>query len=177
MNESNLMRLADFSIVSALLVGCSTTQNSAYEHVTVKPSNVTLSQNIDPASCQHTKTVLHCVKVVEVHDGDTFFIDLPEAPPPFAERLPVRIALIDAPEITSKNFCEKRKAQKAKSELESLLYNAKRVDIVNVKRDLYFRIGGTVLADGLSVGEKLLKDKLAYSYYGQKKLVVDWCNY
>lgn len=131
----------------------------------------------DGKFCQHTKTALNCVKVVEVHDGDTFFIDLPEAPPPFSERLPVRIAGVDAPELSSKDVCEKRRALEAKAILESLLRNAERIDIINVTRDLYFRIDGVILADGESVGDKLLQSKHAYVYDGNTKSKIDWCNF
>jgi micrococcal nuclease len=148
------------SVVVLHLVGCSIYQKPAVN------------------TCQHTETALNCVKVVEVYDGDTIYIDLPEAPPPFSKRMPVRLAYIDAPEIKSKNECEKIKAQEAKQLTEAIIKAAERIDILNVQRDKHFRIDGEVLADGKSVGEEILKAKLAYPYNAEEdKSSIDWCNY
>ncbi len=135
-----------------------------------------VNKNFANSSCQHTETALNCVKVVEIYDGDTIFIDIAEAPPPFRKRLGVRIAGIDTPELASKDMCEKLKAQKAKSLLKSLIDNAERVDVVDVKKDKYFRILGTVLVDGQPVGEELIRRDLAYRYHGEGKVRRNWCD-
>ncbi len=92
------------------------------------------------------------------------------------KRLGVRIAGIDTPELATKDMCEKLKAQKAKSLLKSLIDNAERVDVVEVKKDKYFRILGTVLVDGHPVGEELIRRDLAYRYHGEGKVRRNWCD-
>lgn len=126
-------------------------------------------------SCRHTEKAFNCVKVVGVYDGDTIFIDIPGYHPIFGRRIGVRILGIDAAELRSSDSCEKNKAQEAKSLLESILRDAKRVDITDLERDKYFRILGTVLVDGRSIADELLERRLAYAYYGTKKPKTNWC--
>jgi len=179
--HSDFRKFSCTFITIVFVTGCSVKGVSKHGSVPIEPDRTSFDNSIEQSqqlpSCRHTKTTLSCIRVVEVHDGDTIFIDIPGAPPPFAERMPVRVAGIDAPELSSKDACEKRKAQKAKLVLESLIHNAKRIDIVNVERDKFFRIDGTILADGQSVADQLLKDKLAYPYHGEGKVMIDWCRY
>ena len=162
----NLRRSTCLLAAIVFMAGCSVTQRQNYS----------LEGSIEDLTCQHTEMALNCVNVVDVYDGDTIFIDIPEIVSPFGKRLGVRIAGIDTPERSSKDSCEKRKAMEAKAALEALIYNAERIDIVNPKRDKYFRILGDVRADGQSVAKELLGGKLAYPYHGEKKLKRNWCN-
>lgn len=126
-------------------------------------------------ACSHSVTSFRCVKVVEVYDGDTIFIDLPDQHPLFGKRMGVRILGIDTPEIRTKNSCEKQKAQKAKKILQDVIAKATRVDIVDVKKDKFFRILGTVLVDGKPVTDVLIKSNLAFPYHGERKPKRNWC--
>lgn len=126
--------------------------------------------------CAHTATSFNCVKVVEVYDGDTIFIHLPDQHPLFGKRIGVRIDGIDTPEIRTKNACEKRKGQKAKKVLENIIARANRVDVVDVQKDKFFRILGTVLVDGKPVTDDLVNAKLAFPYHGEKKPKRNWCD-
>lgn len=87
----------------------------------------------------------------------------------------VRILGIDTPEIRTKNKCEKVKAQKAKMMLENIITQAKRVDVLDVKKDKFFRILGTVTVDGKPVINELINAKVAFPYHGEKKPKRDWC--
>ncbi len=126
-------------------------------------------------SCTHKEQILRCVELLEVYDGDTIFITIPDFHPLFGRRIGVRILGIDTPEMRSNDPCEKKAAKIAKNYLLSLLSNAQRIDITNIERDKYFRILGSVVADGKSVAEELMKQKMAYPYFGEKKPVRDWC--
>jgi micrococcal nuclease len=106
-------------------------------HQKVKSSEANHQINGD---CFHSANSFRCVKVVEVYDGDTIFIDLPDQHPLFGKRMGVRILGIDTPEIRTKNSCEKQKAQKAKKILQDVIEKATRVDIVDIKKDKFFRI-------------------------------------
>lgn len=125
--------------------------------------------------CEHTETSFRCVKVQEVYDGDTIFIDLPDQHPLFGRRIGVRIFGIDTPEKKPMNLCEKKKAVVAQAALQKLINEGHSVDIVNVRRDKFFRILGEVLVDGRSVADELLRLKLAYPYHGEKKIKRNWC--
>lgn len=116
------------------------------------------------------------VSYVRNHDGDTLTVNLPNSiPDVFGHEIPVRIRHIDTPEIKGNGKCEKEAAQKAKVATTSLLKNAKKIDLEDVGRDKYFRILATVRADGVSIGQYLLDQKLAVPYEGDTKQVVDWC--
>jgi endonuclease YncB( thermonuclease family) len=113
---------------------------------------------------------------VRNHDGDTLTVNLPNSiPDVFGHEIPVRIRHIDTPEITGNGKCEKEAAQKAKVATTSLLKNAKKIDLEDVGRDKYFRLLATVRADGVSIGQYLIDQKLAVPYEGDTKQVVDWC--
>lgn len=158
-----------------LIVGCSATEG-LHTKTAFKSSyqSVENSQKLS-LPCQHTTTAFNCVKVLSVYDGDTIFIDMPEYHPLFGKRIGVRVFGIDAPELRSKNACEKVKGKEARSVLEAILHNAKRVDIIDVQRDKFFRILGTIIADGKSVADELIKRRLAYSYHGEDKIKINWC--
>lgn len=149
------------------LVSCSSVNQEA------RPSAVKIKSKED---CSHTTTSFRCVKVVEVYDGDTIFIDLPDQHPLFGQRMGVRIFGIDTPEIRTKNSCEKEKGQKAKKLLEKVIEKAAKIDVINVQKDKFFRILGMVLVDGKPVIDILIEANLAFPYYGEKKLKRNWCD-
>ena len=116
------------------------------------------------------------VSYVNNFDGDTLTVNLPNSiPDVFSHEISVRIRHIDTPEVKGNGKCEKEAAQKAKVATTSLLKNAKKIDLEDVGRDKYFRILATVRADGVSIGQYLLDQKLAVPYEGDTKQVVDWC--
>lgn len=127
------------------------------------------------ARCRHSDKRLNCVKVVSVYDGDTVFVDVPGVHPLFGKRVGVRVYGIDTPERTGQAPCEKIKALEAKRVVEGLVTSAKRVDLVELRRDKYFRILAKVLVDGRSIADELLERKLAYPYFGETKVRRDWC--
>lgn len=148
------------------LIGCATPSGSPeqLEATTARPT-----------ACQNTETSFRCVKVVEVYDGDTIFVDLPDQHPLFGRRMGVRILGIDTPEVRSKDACEKKKGLEAKAAVERLVRNAKSVEITKVQKDKYFRILGEVQVDGRSVAQELIQQKLAYAYHGERKVKRNWC--
>lgn len=108
------------------------------------------------------------VQVVRVHDGDTFFVNIPRMPMVFGQEIPVRIAGIDAAEINSKRPCEKEAARKARFHLEALLM-AGPVDL-HCERDKYFRLLCRVIVDQtFDVADSLIFMGLARPYAGGKR--------
>ncbi len=84
--------------------------------------------------------------VVEVVDGDTFFIE---------NRQPIRIKGLDAPEVTNCN------GKQSKQALAKLILN-KRVVLKEPIVDAYKRILALVYIDGISVNEYLIKNGFAH---------------
>lgn len=127
--------------------------------------------------CEHDKFTFRCVKFIKNYDADTVTVDIPNIHPLLGEKIPVRVNGIDSPEVKGKSSCEKEAAKEAQQLVEALLKKASRIDLNNVRRDKYFRIGADITADGQSIKELLLKHKLAYEYEGKAKPLVDWCQF
>ena len=60
--------------------------------------------------------------------------------------------------------------------LDTVIARTNRVDIVNIQKDKFFRILGTVLADGKPVTDVLVKANLAFPYHGERKPKRNWCD-
>lgn len=113
---------------------------------------------------------------VSNYDGDTIKVDIPGFHALFGAGMTVRIYGVDAPELKSKDKCERKKALEAKKLVYGILRNAKKVDLKQTRRDKYFRILANVYADGVDVSQRLMEKKLAYPYFGCSKSEVDWCS-
>lgn len=126
-------------------------------------------------SCQHDRTTFRCVKYLKNYDADTITVEIPGVHPLIGEKISVRVLGVDTPEVKGKLPCEKDAARTAKKLVESLLKNAKRIDLTEVGRDKYFRVLANVVVDGKSIKDLLFKNKLAYEYDGGTKEKVNWC--
>ena len=122
-------------------------------------------------ACSHTNNFKK-VKLVSVCDGDTFKVNLPCKEKLFCQNIPVRVRGIDTPEINSKNFKEKQKAEQAKLFTEQLLSEGKIV-LKNCTRDKYFRLLCDVFItkgkEEINLAQKLLLSGLAVQYNGKSK--------
>jgi micrococcal nuclease len=127
------------------------------------------------ADCTHSRTAFRCVKYIRNYDGDTLTMEIPGVHPLLGEKIGVRVRGIDTPEIKGKRPCEKDSARNARKLVEAELKNAKRIDLVDIGRDKYFRIDADVIVDGRNLGELLIKNNLAYRYDGGTKQIIDWC--
>ena len=111
--------------------------------------------------------------IVSIYDGDTFTVNIRDWPAVAGERISVRIAGIDTPELRSRCDSEKSKARAAKQFTVSILRNAKHIELQNLQRDKYFRLLSEVWVDGKNLGQQLLDGGFAVPYSGKTK--VDWC--
>lgn len=109
-----------------------------------------------------------------MRDGDTCTFTIPGVHPLFGEKINVRFAGIDTPEI--KGDCQKEKAlaMQARNLVRRMLGQARRIDLLDAERGKYFRIVARVLADGKDIGQTLLDRRLAVEYDGGTK-VKEWC--
>jgi endonuclease YncB( thermonuclease family) len=105
-----------------------------------------------------------------VHDGDTLKVEMYGMPAIFGKGIGVRLSGIDTPELKDKDPVVKAWALAAKARLEYYVKDARRVTLVDEKRDKYFRINARLLVDGRDVGELLIKEKYAKPYNGGKKV-------
>lgn len=125
--------------------------------------------------CEHDAKTFRCVKYIRNYDADTVTVTIPGVHPLIGDKISVRVLGIDTPEIKGKTTCEKDKARTAQRLVESLLKNAKHIELQNVDRDKYFRILADVIVDGKSIKDLMIKNNLAYTYDGGTKRMVDWC--
>jgi micrococcal nuclease len=117
-------------------------------------------------------------KVIKVYDGDTITIasKMPYKKSP-VYRFSVRLNRIDCPEIKGKNDNEKECAKLAKKEIEEMIMG-KIVRLENVKMEKYGRLLAEVYYNNINLSEHLLEKRLAVTYDGGTKMVIDnWMEY
>jgi micrococcal nuclease len=127
-------------------------------------------------SCKHDETSLRCVKYIKNYDADTITFNIPDVHPLIGKKMSVRVRHVDTPEMKSKLPCEREASRNAQRLVENMLENAKRIDLVNVDKDKYFRILADVIIDGQNLKDYLIKNQLAYAYEGGTKQRIDWCS-
>ena len=115
---------------------------------------------------------LYVSEVVSVIDGDTIKVNIESIHPLLGKRIPVRLAGIDTPEISSTDPHIKALALKARAFAGNAIKNGNRILLTNLRRDKYFRILADLTIDGISLSEMLLDAGLARPYHGGKK--PDW---
>ena len=117
-------------------------------------------------SCYETSTICD-PKIVDVYDGDTFYVDLKAGKKIVSKRLPIRVRGIDTPELRTKKLAEKKKALQAKKFTEKSLENSKIV-LTNCARGKFFRLVCDVLVikkkSTFNLSAKLLESGFAKRY-------------
>jgi len=108
------------------------------------------------------------------YDGDTCTFTIPGVHPLFGEKITVRIADIDTPEIRGKCQKEKALAMQARNLARRMLEQARRIDLLDAERGKYFRIVARVVADGKDVGQTLIDREMAVPYEGRRKTKVSY---
>jgi endonuclease YncB( thermonuclease family) len=124
-----------------------------------------------PATTTGEKTYGNAIvsTVTSIYDGDTFRADIQGWPPIIGEHIGIRIAGIDCPELKDNRPKIKALALQAKQYTVKRLREGKRIELVDMMRDKYFRICSRVLVDGSELGAELIKAGLAKPYDGGKK--------
>ena len=114
------------------------------------------------------------VKVISNYDGDTLTVDIPDVPPIIGENISVRVFGIDTPEIRGACDKEKQLAQEAKKYVYDILSTSSKINLVNIKRDKYFRILADVETSKGDLAQLLIDKGHAVGYDGGTKLK-NWC--
>ena len=107
--------------------------------------------------------------IVSVYDGDTITVTIPDWPPIVGQRMPVRLYGIDAPEIHGSGPEEHKMAEKARLFLQKKISHASDLELLNVRRDKYFRLLAELYVDHKNVSELMLSQKLVKPYQGGTK--------
>ena len=114
------------------------------------------------------------VQYVRCHDGDTCTVNIAHVPDVFGRNISVRLTGIDTPELGASCIEARRLAKSAKELLIRHLQGAKAIALQNPKRDKYFRLNATMIADGVNLNQVLLDLGLAVPYDGGTK-THHWC--
>ncbi len=108
------------------------------------------------------------------YDGDTIYLTIPDLPSELRD-VSARLLNIDAPEMEGKCVGERMLAIQARDELRAMLATAKSVEVCPIRWDKYGgRIDAMVWADGVDVGEEMVRRGLARPYAGGKR--EGWCD-
>jgi len=121
----------------------------------------------------HSQENVSVTRIISVYDGDTFRVDIDELSDIVGKNIAIRILGIDTPEIKGQCDKEKQLAIKARDFTRHYLKNASSIQLINLKRDKYFRLLADVYIDGKSLAVALLANNLAVRYSGNKKS--NWC--
>ena len=71
---------------------------------------------------------------------------------------------------------EKLLARKAQAFTQGILEEAKQVELVDMRRDKYFRVLAGIRADGRDIARQLIEAGLAVPYNGGTK-TANWCTH
>tara|TARA_R110000850_G_scaffold148836_5_gene271204 strand:- start:15162 stop:15599 length:438 start_codon:yes stop_codon:yes gene_type:complete len=113
-------------------------------------------------------------EVTSIYDGDTFRANISGVHSLIGERIGIRVAGVDTPEMRGKCQKEKDLARKAKQVTVETLRSAKVIELRNTKRGKYFRIVADVYVDNKSLTDILISSGLGVAYDGGTK-AKDWC--
>jgi micrococcal nuclease len=120
-----------------------------------------------PVTSDENLFILSPDQVVDVYDGDTFKIDLPNMHPLFGDDISIRLFGVDTPEMRGTTDEVKALAMQAQQVTEKALEGASKIELRNPQRGKYFRIVSEVWIDGESLAEMLKAKGLAKDYDGE----------
>lgn len=109
-------------------------------------------------------------EVTSVIDGDTFRATINDWPPVIGDRIPIRIADINAPERRSRCDTEAEKERERELAADARIYLVERlrsadvIELRNIRRGSFFRIIAEVWVDGQDVGAEMLAEGRAVPY-------------
>ena len=109
------------------------------------------------------------------YDGDTCTFTIHGVHPLLGDKIGVRLAGIDTPEIRGQCPSEKQKAIEARDFLVQHLENADEIILAETERGKYFRLVAVIYADGVNLNEEMVRAGHAVLYDGDTKKH-DWCS-
>ncbi len=129
---------------------------------------------ISPLATAETAAHFHNVTYHRCYHAHSCFVSIPGLPTIFGDVLLIRLAGIDTPEILGKCEQEKQLAKKARDYVNTVLFNAREIDLYDLERGEHFNLVARVVANGKNLSEQLIKRKFAIPRKeGNQK--TDWC--
>lgn len=127
-----------------------------------------------PLATAETAAHFHNVTYHRCYHAHSCFVSIPGLPSIFGDVLLIRLAGIDTPEILGKCDQEKQLAKKARDYVNTVLFNAREIDLYDLERGEHFNLVARVVANGKNLSEQLIKRKFAVPHKeGNQK--PDWC--
>jgi len=103
----------------------------------------------------------HNVTFHRCYHAHSCFVSIPNLPNIFGDVILVRIAGIETPEILGKCAKEKELAVKARNFINTVLENAREIELYDLERGEHFNLIARIMANGENVSKLLLDQKFA----------------
>ena len=103
----------------------------------------------------------HNVTFHRCYHAHSCFVSIPNVPNIFGDVLLIRIAGIDTPEILGQCDKEKQLALKARNFVNTVLENAREIELFDLERGEHFYLTARIMANGKNVSKLLLDKKFA----------------
>ena len=116
----------------------------------------------------------HDITFHRCYHAHSCFVSIPYVPKIFGDVILVRIAGIETPEILGQCEKEKKLAEKARNFVNTVLENAREIELYDLERGEHFNLTARIMANGENVSKMLLEKKFAQpaSNKGGKP---NWC--
>lgn len=116
----------------------------------------------------------HNVKFHRCYHAHSCFVTIPGVPDIFGDILLIRLEGIETPEILGKCEEEKKLAKEARNYVNTILENAREIDLFNLERGEHFNLIAKIMVNGKNISELMIKKKFAVPS-SEKNPKPDWC--
>jgi len=117
----------------------------------------------------------HNVVFHRCYHAHSCFVSIPHVPKIFGDVILIRIAGIETPEILGKCDKEKELAVKARNFVNTLLENAREIELYDLERGEHFNLTARIMANGENVSKLLVDQKFALPA-SEKTKKPNWCS-
>lgn len=113
--------------------------------------------------------------IVQVYDGDTFYIKVraDRCPNLLCKKVGIRLRGIDAPELKGACEQERIRAKEARNYLADRLKSGKTIVVKDVRKSIYSRLIGTLYIGKTDIAKEMLAMGLVRPNQGEKRK--SWC--
>jgi len=143
-------------------------------NITILPCIFLSVFNFIPSSFADSKIHFHNVTYHRCYHAHSCFVTIPGVPSIFGDVLLVRIAGIDTPEILGECDQEKKLANEARNFVNTVLHNAKEIDLYEIERGEHFNLVAKIMANGKNLSELMVKKEFALRQKDPPKKR-NWC--
>jgi endonuclease YncB( thermonuclease family) len=116
----------------------------------------------------------HNVTFHRCYHAHSCFVSIPNLPKIFGDVILIRIAGIETPEILGQCDKEKELANKARNYVNTVLENAREIELYDLERGEHFNLIARIMANGKSVSKLMIDKKFALPA-NDKTGKPNWC--